>query len=82
MSMINYGKQYIDNSDIKAVIKVLRGDWLTQGPQVENFERALKLKFGAKYCVALSNGTAALHLSGLALGWKKGDVVLFSFCQV
>ena len=76
--MINYGRQYIDKSDIKAVTKVLTGNWLTQGPQIENFEKALKLKFGAKHCVALSSGTAALHLAGLALGWKKGDVVLSS----
>ena len=72
--MINYGRQYIDKNDIKAVIKVLRGSWLTQGPQVESFEKALKFKFGAKYCAVLSNGTAALHLTGLALGWKKGDI--------
>ena len=76
--MISYGKQYIDNSDIKAVVKVLKGNWLTQGPQVENFEKALKSKFRAKYCAVLSSGTAALHMAGLALGWKKGDIVLCS----
>ena len=74
--MINYGKQYIDNNDIQAVIKILKSNWLTQGPQVENFERALKLKFGGKYCAVVSNGTAALHLAGLALGWKKTDIIL------
>ena len=76
--MISYGKQHIDNNDIKAVIKILKGDWLTQGPQVENFEKALKSKFLAKYCTVLSSGTAALHLAGLALGWKRGDIVLCS----
>ena len=74
--MINYGKQHIDSDDIKAVIKVLRGDWITQGRQIEKFESALKFKFGAKFCKVLSNGTAALHLAGLALGWKKGDIIL------
>ena len=74
--MINYGRQYINHSDIEAVIKVLKGNWITQGPQIKKFENALKFKFGAKYCTAVSNGTAALHLSGMALGWKKGDIVL------
>ena len=74
--MISYGRQYVDNNDIKAVIKVLKGDWLTQGPQVKRFEKLLNLKFGAKYCTALSNGTAALHLVAIALGWKKGDIIL------
>lgn len=76
--MINYGKQNIDKKDISAVLKVLKSDWLTQGPQVNKFELALKKYFGAKYCSVVSNGTAALHLAGLALGWKKGDVVLTS----
>ena len=73
--MISYGKQYIDNSDIKAVVKVLKGNWLTQGPQVENFEKALKSRFRAKYCAVLSSGTAALHMAGLALGWKKAFIL-------
>jgi len=76
--MISYGKQFIDSNDIRAVVKTLRGDWLTQGPEVKKFEKALKSKFGAKYCTAVSNGTAALHLVGIALGWKKGDIVLTS----
>ena len=76
--MINYGKQSIDRKDISEVLKVLKSDWLTQGPQVNKFELALKKYFGAKYCSVVSNGTAALHLTGLALGWKKGDVVLTS----
>ena len=74
--MINYGKQFIDSNDIKAVIKVLKSDLITQGHQVEKFESALKLKFGTKFCRVLSNGTAALHLAGMALGWKKGDIIL------
>jgi len=74
--MINYGKQYIDSKDIQAVTKVLKGDWLTQGPNIKKFENALKSKFKSKHCAVVSNGTAALHLTGLALGWKKGDTVL------
>ena len=76
--MINYGKQSIDRKDISEVLKVLKSDWLTQGPQINKFELALKKYFGAKYCSVVSNGTAALHLAGLALGWKKGDIVLTS----
>ena len=76
--MISYGKQYIDSKDISAVRKVLLSDWLTQGPLISKFEFELKKYFGAKYCSVVSNGTAALHLAGLALGWKKGDIILTS----
>ena len=74
--MISYGKQSIDQSDIDTVINVLKGDWLTQGPAVETFENDLKNYFGAEYACALASGTAALHLTGLALGWKPGDIVI------
>lgn len=74
--MISYGKQNIDQSDIEAVIKILKGDWLTQGPATETFENDLLNHFGSKYCCAVSNGTAALHLAGLALGWKPKDVII------
>ena len=76
--MIYYGKQYIDFADIKAVSKVLKSNFLTQGPQVSKFESKLKIFFGSRYCSAVSNGTAALHLVGLALGWKPGNIVLAS----
>jgi perosamine synthetase len=76
--MISYGKQSIDQSDIDAVVEVLKGDWLTQGPSVETFENDLQKYFGPKYACAVSNGTAALHLSGLALGWKPDDIVITS----
>ena len=76
--MISYGKQCIDHLDIDAVVDVLNGDWLTQGPTVETFENGLITYFGAKYCCAVSNGTAALHLAGLALGWEPGDIVITS----
>ena len=74
--MISYGKQSIDQSDIDAVIEVLQGDWLTQGPSVNTFENDLQNYFGAKYACAVSNGTAALHLTALALGWQSGDIVI------
>jgi len=76
--IISYGKQSIDQSDIDAVIDILKGDWLTQGPAVETFENQLKSYFGSKHCCAVSNGTAALHLVGLALGWQTGDIVITS----
>ena len=76
--MISYGKQSIDKLDLNAVISVLKSRWLTQGPKVKEFENKLSKYFGANYCSVVSNGTAALHLVGLALGWKKGDVVLCS----
>jgi len=74
--MISYGKQSIDQADIDSVVEILKGDWLTQGPAVEKFEVGLQNYFSAKYSCAVSNGTAALHLAGLALGWKTGDIVL------
>ncbi len=74
--MISYGKQNIGDEEINAVVEVLKSDWLTQGPTVEKFELNLTEYFGSKYCTAVSNGTAALHLTGIALGWGKGDIIL------
>lgn len=71
-----YGRQDIDEADIAAVVGVLRGDWLTQGPAVEAFERALAARCGAGHAVACSSGAAALHLAGLALDPKPGDAVV------
>jgi dTDP-4-amino-4,6-dideoxygalactose transaminase len=76
--MISYGKQSIDQTDIDAVVKVLKGDWLTQGPAVETFEADLQKYFGAKHVCAVSNGTAALHLAALTLGWQPNDIVITS----
>lgn len=59
--MIPYGRQSIDDDDIRAVVEVLRGDWLTQGPAIEGFERRLMELTGARHAVAYANGTAALH---------------------
>ena len=66
--MINYGKQSIDRKDIKAVTDTLESEWLTQGPKVDEFEKALAKYCGSKYAVAVYNGTAALHLANLAIG--------------
>ena len=74
--MITYGRQFIDSKDIQAVTKALKSKLITQSPTILKFENSLKLKLGFKYAIALSSGTAALHLIGLAMGWKKGDVIL------
>ena len=72
----NYGKHYISNKDIQSVIKVLKSDWLTQGPYIRKFEKNLNKYFGGKYCSVVSNGTSALFLTGLALGWRPGDIII------
>ena len=69
-NFIPYGQQWITEDDKRAVLKVLGSDFLTQGPKVEEFEKAICVYTGAKYCVAVSNGTAALHLAVLALDLK------------
>ena len=75
---IPYAKQYIDEDDIRAVVEVLRSDWITQGPRIKEFEDVLCAYTGAKYAVAVSNGTAALHIACLAAGIKEGDEVITS----
>ena len=72
MGIIPYGKQWIDEADEQSVLRVLRSDFLTQGPEVSRFERELARLTGARYCVAVSSGTAALHLAVAALGIEKG----------
>lgn len=76
--MIPYGKQEILTEDIQAVEKVLKADFLTQGPEVHSFEKNFADYVGSKYAVAVSNGTAALHLSTLALGISQGKKVITS----
>lgn len=73
---IPYGKQNITEEDIQAVIETLKSDYLTQGPKVAEFENAFAKYIGSDYAVAVSNGTAALHLCTLALGVKQGDKVI------
>ncbi len=75
MNFIPYGKQLIDQSDIDAVVETLHSDYLTTGPKVKAFEDALSVYCNVKYTVAVANGTAALHLTSIAL-LNKGDKVL------
>lgn len=74
--IIPYGKQHITTEDIQCVVSVLESSYLTQGPKINEFEQAFAKYIGSKYAVAVSNGTAALHLSALALGVKAGDKVI------
>lgn len=73
--MIYYGKQFIDEQDINAVVEVLKSDFLTQGPVIENFEKAVAEYCGVKYAVAVTNATSALHIACLAAGLDKGDIL-------
>lgn len=75
---IPYGRQSISEEDIQEVVKVLRSDYLTTGPTVTEFECQVAEYVGAKYAVAVSNGTAALHIACLAAGIGKGDEVITS----
>jgi perosamine synthetase len=75
---LHYSHQSINQEDIPSVVEVLKSDWITQGPKIKEFEDALSHYVGAKYAVAVSNGTAALHISCLAAGIKAGDEVITS----
>ncbi len=76
MRPISYGRQYIDESDIEEVVKVLHSDYLTQGPKVREFEKNLAEIVGAKYAVSFSNGTAALHGAYFAGGLGPKDEIV------
>jgi len=76
--MLPYGRQLIEDDDLAAVAAQLKDDWLTQGPTVAKFEQALCGLTGAKHAVAVSSGTAALHLACLAAGLKPGDTGITS----
>lgn len=75
-SKIYYGRQWIDESDVQAVADVLKSDFITCGPKVDEMERMLEQYTGAKYAVAVSNGTAALHCACMAAGIGSGDEVI------
>ena len=75
MNFIPYGRQDINQADIESVVDVLRSDFLTQGPQVPLFEKAVKEAVNAKYALAVNSATSALHIACLALGVGKGDAV-------
>ena len=76
MKKLPYGRQHITDEDIQAVVEVLKSDFLTQGPNVKMFEDAFAAYVGARFAVAVSNGTAALHLNAMVLGVKPGDKVI------
>lgn len=76
MNPIPYGKQYISDADIEAVVTTLRSDYLTQGPAISTFEKEFAAYCGAKYAVAVANGTAALHLCTLALEVNENSKVI------
>jgi len=75
-ALLPYGRQMIDDADVSAVVAALTSDFLTTGPAVEQFERAFASFVGAKYAVAVSNGTAALHVAAAAAGVRTGDRVV------
>lgn len=76
MKSIPYGRQNITKKDIEAVVETLNSDFLTKGPKVKEFEVAFANYVGSKYAIAVSNGTAALHLSVLALNIEPGDKII------
>lgn len=76
--MINYGKHFIDQNDVKAVTNVLKSGALTQGKYIELFEKNLTKYFGSKYACVVSNATCALYLLAEILEWKKKDII---FCS-
>ena len=77
-SVLPYGHQAIDEDDIAAVVEVLRSDWITQGPKVDEFEQKVAEYCGARYAVAVSSGTAALHAACSAAGISRGDEAITS----
>jgi perosamine synthetase len=73
-----YGRQWLDDEDADAVLRVLNGDWLTTGPVVDEFEQALASYSGARYAVVVSSGTAALHTAYASAGLTRGDSIITS----
>lgn len=73
--MINYGRQFIDRGDLASVKKTLKSNWLTTGPEVGKFEKLIGKKVGVKYVSAVNSATSALHISCLALGLSKNDIL-------
>ena len=77
-TLLPYGRQSIDEDDIRTVVETLRSEWLTTGPKVAEFEEAFAERAGAKYAVSFSSGTAALHGAAFAAGLNDGDQALTS----
>ena len=72
-NILPYGHQWVDDDDIASVVEVLKSDWITQGPKVDEFEKRVAEYCGARYAVAVSSGTAALHAACSVAGISKGD---------
>ncbi len=77
-TLLPYGHQSIDETDIQAVVDTLRSDWLTTGPRIPQFEEAFAARTGAKHAVSFSSGTAALHAAAFTAGLKAGDEAITS----
>src|ERR1041385_2386484 len=77
-TLLPYGRQSVDETDIQAVVETLKSDWLTTGPKVDQFEEAFAKWVGAKYAVSFSSGTAALHGAAFAAGLGPGDEAITS----
>ena len=75
-SLLPYGRQRIDEDDVRAVVETLRSDFITTGPAVAEFERRFAERVGARHAVAVSSGTAALHAAVFAAGIGPGDEVV------
>ena len=75
-TLLPYGRQSVDETDVQAVVNVLRGDWLTTGPAVSAFEQAVAGYIGAKEAVVVNSGTAALHAAAFVAGIRSGDEVI------
>ena len=73
--MIPYGRQNITDKDIESVVEVLKSDFITQGPAIENFEKEIIKKAQCQFSVAVNSATSALHIACLALGLNKGDIL-------
>lgn len=78
MKTISYGRQFIDEDDIKTVVETLKSDYMTQGPKIKEFEDKVAEYHGCKYAVAFCNGTAALHAAYYAVGLEKDDEFITS----
>ena len=74
-SFIPYGRQTVTDSDLKEVQKGLKSPYLTQGPTIEIFEKAISEKVSSQYSIAVNSATSALHISCLAVGLKEGDTL-------
>jgi len=77
-NILPYGHQWVDDDDIASVIEVLKSDWITQGPKVDEFEKRIAEYCGARYAVAVSSGTAALHAACSVTGISKGDEAIIT----